>query len=134
MWVDATNGTSDPSPSDVIAYMTRGFSPRQLDAVRQIATPADIPGECPQNFNMFSECFAAVIFYDIPPNNADTAERLVNYTIRADGGLFYVNVQKHTTDFEERILPLQWAIDKVGKIPPPALDLVIYMRRCKFLV
>lgn len=35
-----------------------------------------------------------------------------NYTIRADAGLAYINVEKHTSDSELRILPLQWALDE----------------------
>jgi hypothetical protein len=27
--------------------------------------------------------------------------------------LYYINVEKHTSDFEERVLPLQWAVDQV---------------------
>jgi ATP-binding cassette subfamily A (ABC1) protein 3 len=36
----------------------------------------------------------------------------VNYTIRADTGLSYINVEKHTGDLELRVLPLQWALDE----------------------
>jgi ATP-binding cassette, subfamily A (ABC1), member 3 len=35
----------------------------------------------------------------------------VNYTIQADAGLGYVNVEKHNSDVELRVLPLQWALD-----------------------
>jgi len=44
-------------------------------------------------------------------NSTDTTP--INYTISADGGLSYINVYSHTSDFETRILPLQWAIDQV---------------------
>lgn len=37
----------------------------------------------------------------------------VNYTIFADAGLSYINVEHHTSDFERRIFPLQWAVDQV---------------------
>ncbi|KIK02224.1 hypothetical protein K443DRAFT_6276 [Laccaria amethystina LaAM-08-1] len=62
---------------------------------------------CPQNLNLFSECFAAVAFYDIPANGSAP----VNYTIWADAGLAFV--------FEERILR---AIDQSStgvQVPTP---------------
>ena len=40
----------------------------------------------------------------------------VNYTIQADAGLSYINVQKHTSQYKQRILPLQWAIDEASSI------------------
>ncbi|KAJ3513241.1 hypothetical protein NLJ89_g3058 [Agrocybe chaxingu] len=110
IWADGTNGTSSPSPKDIIDRITSDFTPEQLAAVRQVDTPAEIPFECPQNFNLFSKCFAAISFIDISPNGSRT--RPVNYTILADGGLVFIDVERHTSDFEKRILPLQWAIDK----------------------
>ena len=107
VWVDGTNGTdADPSPQAVMARVTRGFSGAQRAGVVQLARAADVPGACPQNFNLFSECFAAVVF------DADGGGTL-NYTLRADAGLFHIDVTKHTSDYEERLLPLQWAIDSV---------------------
>ena len=90
-----------------MSRVTRDFTPAQLSAVQQLESPDDIVDSCPQNFNLFSECFAAIAFNDIPESGP------INYTIRADGGLFYINVEKHTSDFELRVLPLQWAIDQV---------------------
>lgn len=37
----------------------------------------------------------------------------VNYTIFADAGLSSIDVEHHTSDFERRIFPLQWAVDQV---------------------
>ena len=111
VWVDGTNGTDadvDPSPQAVMARVTRGFSGAQRAGVVQLARAADVPGACPQNFNLFSECFAAVVF-DAGEGGGGT----VNYTLRADAGLFHIDVTKHTSDYEERLLPLQWAIDSV---------------------
>ncbi|KAF9260869.1 P-loop containing nucleoside triphosphate hydrolase protein [Marasmius fiardii PR-910] len=111
IWVDATNQSGSPTPSDIMARVTQKFTPLQKNAVRQVRSPSDIPAICPQNFNLFSECFAGIVFQDIPSvGNADFT-RPVNYTIRADGGLFLIDVN-HNSDFEKRILPLQWAIDK----------------------
>ncbi|EIW87313.1 P-loop containing nucleoside triphosphate hydrolase protein [Coniophora puteana RWD-64-598 SS2] len=110
IWADATSSSSSPSASDIMSYITRDFSPAQLRAVRQVADPSDIPAQCPQNFNLYSECYAALAFNYLPTSPTDT--NAVNYTISADGGLVYVNVYSHTSDFEERILPLQWAVDQ----------------------
>lgn len=112
IWADGTNGSSFPDPADIMSRVTRRFSSRQLHAVRKVASPADIPSACPQNFNLFSECFAAVSFNSIPPmNNTDALP--INYTISADGGLFHIDSPKHNSDYEKRILPLQWALDEV---------------------
>ena len=109
VWVDGTNGTDadvDPSPQAVMARVTREFSGAQRAGVVQLARAADVPGACPQNFNLFSECFAAVVF--------DAAEGgTLNYTLRADAGLFHIDVTKHNSDYEKRLLPLQWAVDSV---------------------
>jgi ATP-binding cassette subfamily A (ABC1) protein 3 len=94
-----------------MARITSNFGQNQLRAIKQVGTPADIPPQCPQNFNGFSECFAAIAFNHLPMNATDTSP--IDYTISADEGLIYVNVYSHTSDFETRILPLQWAIDQV---------------------
>ncbi|KAH9885418.1 P-loop containing nucleoside triphosphate hydrolase protein [Cubamyces lactineus] len=109
IWADGTNGTgTNPSAHDIIAHITRDFSSKQLNNVRQLSSPEDIPEACPQNFNLFSECFAAVAFNSLPGPDGTLP---LNYTLRADGGLFHIDVTKHTSDYEKRILPLQWAID-----------------------
>lgn len=94
-----------------MAHITASFTPRQLKAVKQVDTADDITRACPQNFNFLSECFAAVAFNDIPANTS--AGKPVNYTLRADSGLVFIDVIKHQSDFEKRVLPLQWAIDEV---------------------
>ncbi|KAI0327677.1 P-loop containing nucleoside triphosphate hydrolase protein [Cubamyces sp. BRFM 1775] len=109
IWADGTNGTgTNPSAHDIIAHITRDFSSKQMRNVRQLSSPEDIPEACPQNFNLFSECFAAVAFNSLPGPDGTLP---LNYTLRADGGLFHIDVTKHTSDYEKRILPLQWAID-----------------------
>ncbi|KAH8835982.1 P-loop containing nucleoside triphosphate hydrolase protein [Flagelloscypha sp. PMI_526] len=107
IWADGTTQKTSPSPTDIISRLTAGFSADQLGSIRKLTNPNDIPEQCPQNFNLFSECYAAVAFYDAVPGT-----RSVNYTILADGGLAYVNVEDHTSDYEKRIMPLQWALDK----------------------
>ncbi|KAJ7360966.1 hypothetical protein DFH08DRAFT_1074070 [Mycena albidolilacea] len=108
VWADATDGNSQPSPTDIMARVTRGFSASQLGAVKKASSATQLPFECPQNFNGFSECYAGVVFYDIPTNVASP----INYTILADSGLFHIDVVRHSSDFETRVLPLQWAVDQ----------------------
>ncbi|KLO20603.1 P-loop containing nucleoside triphosphate hydrolase protein [Schizopora paradoxa] len=103
-WADGSNGTFSPSPSDIMSRVTSGFSDKQLRVVHQLDSPDDFANACPQNFNDFSECFAAVSF------NFANSEGL-NYTIFVDIGLSHINVVSHTSDYEKRVLPLQWAID-----------------------
>ncbi|KAG1879528.1 hypothetical protein C8R48DRAFT_589537 [Suillus tomentosus] len=110
VWADGTNGTGTPSAEQVMAHITSNFTSNQLQAVMQVATPADIPTQCPQNFDLTSQCFAGIAFNYLPMNATDP--KPVNYTISADGGLVYINVISHTSDFETRILPLQWALDQ----------------------
>lgn len=111
IWADGTNGTGNPSANAIMEHITSGFSEYQLSAVKQVANPADIPSSCPQNFKLVSECYAAIAFNYLPVSPTDTTP--INYTLRADDGLVYVNVYSHTSDFETRILPLQLAIDEV---------------------
>jgi ATP-binding cassette, subfamily A (ABC1), member 3 len=111
IWADGTDGTGFPSPQDIMNHITADFSPRQLSAIHKVDSPDDIPSRCPQNFNLFSECFAGIAFNSIPSKT--NASIPLNYTIRADGGLFHIDVVRHTSDYEKRILPLQWAIDEV---------------------
>ena len=108
VWVDATEGGGVPSPTELMAHITASFTPKQLNSVRQVASTRDA---CPQNFNLLSECFAGIVFYEIPANSSGLAS--VDYTIRADLGLNHIDVITHDSDFERRILPLQWAIDQV---------------------
>lgn len=111
MWADGANGIGSPSAQEIMAHITQNFTSSQLSAVKRVATPDDIPFSCPQNFNWLSECFAAVAFNYLPASRNDTTP--INYTIRADAGLFHIDVVHHTSAFEKRILPLQWAIDQV---------------------
>jgi len=116
IWADGTNTTSTPTPQEIMAHITSDFSSEQLVAVRQVGHPSEIPAMCPQNFNLFSQCFAAISFVSLPEYGSFLDP--VNYTIFADGGLSFIDVDRHTSDFEKRILPLQWRIDKVMARPP----------------
>ena len=132
MWADSTNGTGFPSAQDIISHITSGFSSKQLGNVKKVASADDIPPTCPENFNGFSECYAAVVFEALPGNSSEvstlssnlTSLSAFNYTIRADSGLYYIDCAKHTSSYEERVLPFQWAIDSAiielttGTAPP----------------
>lgn len=118
-----------------MSRMTQNFSPKQLRAVRTASSTDALPTHCPQNFNGFSECFAAIAFDAITPsatglpvptstavpkggafNGTAAVEPVgtrVSYTILADAGLFHIDAKHHTSDFEKRILPIQWALDEV---------------------
>lgn len=110
VWADETDGASGIAPIDIINRVTSSFSPAQLASVKKIDSADDIPWACPQNFNLYSQCFAAIAFFDTPASGSSS----INYTIYADAGLIYINVEGHASDFEKRILPLQWAIDNVS--------------------
>ncbi|TFK92820.1 P-loop containing nucleoside triphosphate hydrolase protein [Polyporus arcularius HHB13444] len=107
LWSDDTNGTGAISPSDIVSRMIRGFSGKQLASFRKVNTD-DIATLCRENFSGSSACFASVIFHGIPGAGSN---QTLNYTIQADSALGFVNVIDHTSDYERRILPLQWAIE-----------------------
>ena len=109
-WSDDTDGTGSPSSTDIFSRVTKGFSAKQLASVQKVDTD-DISTLCLQNFNGVSECFATVTFDLIPAAGSDST---LNYTIRVDDHLGFVNVKDHTSDYELRVLPLQWAIDSVS--------------------
>ena len=114
VWADYSYGSS-PTPADVMERITANFTSAQRDAVKQV-DPGSIFSECPQNYHGYTPCFAAIAFQNIPFVNASVDSRLnpdVEYTIFADWGLRYINVEKHTSDLEQRVMPLQWEIDKV---------------------
>jgi len=113
IWADATQGIGVPTPDDIMTLVTFGFTASQMRAVKKLDDAEEIPLMCPQNFNGFSECYAAIVFEQVPlPEDLSGFQ----YTIRADIGLYYINVMRHTSDFEKRILPLQWAVDQVSHL------------------
>lgn len=117
-WVDATDQSRGgfSSADDIMAQVTRGFSGEQLNAVHKLSSVGDLAESCPQNFNGKSECWAALSFEAIPPAN-NSQFLPVNYTIHADVGLQHVDNAHHDSDYEIRIMPLQWAVDTVSLLP-----------------
>lgn len=112
MWTDSTNGVGSPTADDIMAVVTRSFSPSQLSSVFKVPTPQDVVISCPTNFLGVSDCFSAVVFNYLPTSPQD--RKPVNYTIRGCTGISYVDVWDNAGDYEKRILPLQWAIDSVS--------------------
>ncbi|TDL17229.1 P-loop containing nucleoside triphosphate hydrolase protein [Rickenella mellea] len=109
VWADGTGGNTTPTANQIIAHMTTGFSSKQLSAVKEVKSPNDIPVLCRQNFNDVSECFGAVYFGTLPTSSNDSTP--LNYTIRIDDGLNRIDVIGHTSGYEKRVFPIQWAID-----------------------
>jgi ATP-binding cassette subfamily A (ABC1) protein 3 len=111
IWADNVGGAGSPSADDIITHITRGFNDKQLTAITKVGRTDDIPAKCPQNFNLFSECYAGLSFEYLPSGPTDTHP--TNYTILGDGGYGYINAIAHTGDYELYVLPLQWAVDQV---------------------
>lgn len=112
IWADATgNASAYINANDLMNTITANFSASQRRAIVQFSSPDDIPSACPQNNNLVSECYAAVVFHTLPLSPQD--RRPINYTLRTDYGLRYIDVEGGKSSYEERVLPLQWAIDKV---------------------
>jgi len=114
-WADGTNGSGNPTPAQIMSHVTSDFTFAQLRSVKQLEKPTDIPLHCPQNFDGVSPCFFGVGFSDSLANDVAPffTQNVVNYTIYADSHISFVDPKHHTSDFEKRILPLQWSIDKV---------------------
>jgi len=120
IWTDTTNSTTFPTPKDIISHLTSNFTPIQLAAVKQVQDRSKLLLACPQNYNGVTPCFAAIEFVNTPSANAsDSVSGPMEYIIRADAGLSRIDVVKHTSDFENIILPLQWAIDSVSPMASP---------------
>ncbi|KAI0323366.1 P-loop containing nucleoside triphosphate hydrolase protein [Cubamyces sp. BRFM 1775] len=107
LWSDNTGGTGSPTPAELMSRVTRGFSEKQHNSVLQV-DPGQIGRICQQNFIGVSDCFASVTF---EATSALASNTSLNYTVSADQHLYFIDVQHHTSDFELRILPLQWAIE-----------------------
>lgn len=92
--------------------VTKDFSSKQLGSVFK-TDYSELATLCCENFAGSSSCFAAVSFEALPAEGSNGGQTL-NYTIRADSGLNYIDVKGHTSYIEKRILPLQWAIESVS--------------------
>ena len=116
--VDNT-GPSDsnsPTPSEIMAEVTKEFSSSQLSLVYQESSTQDLGANCQLDFNIKSPCFAGAIFKSIPPIG-DVSKR-VEYTLVREAEFFdTVDVKTHNTEVEQWTMPLQYAIEKVSLSP-----------------
>lgn len=109
-WVDNTGGNGYISAKDIMGHVTSNFTTKQLASIHQLQDDQVLGDTCKSNFNGGSACFITITFDEIPTENDILP---LNYTIRSDNGAFYVDVTKHRSDLETRIIPMQWAIDQV---------------------
>lgn len=125
-WVDITDKTGSPSADQIMDTVTRSLSSSRRQSVVKVDDLDALDFQCPTNYNGRSSCYAAVIFNGLPRSN-DSASPIY-YIIRGDMGQTYVNVKRHTGDYEKNLLPIQWAIDsaiielKTGVKPPTPLE------------
>ncbi|KAK9368495.1 hypothetical protein V1509DRAFT_646641 [Lipomyces kononenkoae] len=97
------NGTVTPEVRMLMMNVTYGIPPEQ---VIELDDPIELLTICKQNLRGSSNCIGAVQWNRYDPDN-----RIYNYTLRADAGLFRVKVDDHTSDVERYLLPVQWAVD-----------------------
>jgi hypothetical protein len=97
-----------------MSKVVKGFSPTQLAGVKKVANASDIPLACPQSLTEVSSCFAAINFNGSLGTSADFNDiEVISYILSSDGAEATVDVVKHSGDFMDKIMPLQWAIDQV---------------------
>lgn len=93
------NGTVTPEVRELMMKVTYGIPPEQ---VHEIEDEIELLTICKQNLRGASNCIGAVQWNTFDPTN-----RMYNYTMRADAGLFRVKVDDHTSDVERYLLPVQ---------------------------
>lgn len=112
VWVDSTNSSGTPSADTIMQRVMLPFNQKQRNNVKKVASADQVPSTCPENFIGLSQCYAVVIFEGLPTKgDPESSKQPFNYTLRADSGLVYINVVKHTSSMEQRVMPLQWAVD-----------------------
>jgi hypothetical protein len=89
-----------------------GFTAAQLAGVKKVGSASDIPLACPQTLNQVSDCFAAIQFNSVN-ESLHNSVNVTSYTLISDGSRASIDVVDHRGDFEQKILPLQWAMDHV---------------------
>jgi len=107
-----------------MSKVTDGFTSTQLAGVKKVASAYDISLACPQTLNDISSCFAAIDFNSTTNFNSSAdfnssvdftsaIADVTSYTILSDGIRATVDVVHHRGNFEQKLLPLQWALDQV---------------------
>lgn len=77
--------------------------------IRPLENADDVFVVCAQNLQGSSDCMGAIEWNII---DLESDIPVYNYTLRGNSGLTYVNVASGTTDTDNYLLPLQWAVDK----------------------
>ncbi|KAK6598059.1 ABC transporter [Botrytis cinerea] len=111
-----TNGLNGTELNPIIETAVQGIS---LDRWFITDEVDDLYYDCRQSLTGISNCFAAVIFTSINATNVD-------YIIATDSAksLFSTDFAKHESLSNDRLMPLQWAIDSsigsFSKTTPPS--------------
>ena len=92
------------------------FSSRQRAGIHE-ASSSELNKRCVLNFSGGSSCYITVTFDSIPPTSSNGSLGL-EYTIRSDEGIYQVDVFRHTSALETKVIPFQWAIDHVCSDSP----------------
>ncbi|KDR85851.1 hypothetical protein GALMADRAFT_389530 [Galerina marginata CBS 339.88] len=111
VWADNSGGSGYISAKNIMSHVTANFTSKQLAGVMQVQSDQALSDSCLSNFNGASGCFITVSF-DAIPTASPSDIRALNYTIRSDYGSHHVDVAKHTSDLETKVIPMQWAIDQ----------------------
>lgn len=114
VWADNTGGAGFITAANIMDHVTVNFTEKQRANFRKLNSTDDVRDTCILNFSGASSCFAAITFEAIP-TDAVTDARGINYTIHTDTQFFNVDVKRHDNEFDARILPLQWGIDRVSR-------------------
>lgn len=77
------------------------------ESIHELDNANEIFDLCHENLNGFSKCYGAVQW-----NSIDEENKIYNYTIRANSGISYVNVDDGQSATDVYVMPLQWAVDK----------------------
>ncbi|ORX35007.1 hypothetical protein BD324DRAFT_633591 [Kockovaella imperatae] len=123
VWVPPSDSATNETVSTFIDQLMNKVLGGHTGDIVKLDNASNLARECPENFNLLSECFGALVF-----DNVDPDSRTLNYTLRGDFGLVMTNVdQTSKDDVQVRYLPLQWAIDSnfiemtTGTKPPSPL-------------
>ena len=109
VWIDNTTTPANPTPRAIIDRLAVNFNAYQRSAVQELAAADGLRDECQQNWSGTSPCYAAIWF-----NNVQAGSGAIDYTLLVDEGLGdTIDVDGQKSDYQKRVLPIQWAIDKV---------------------
>ncbi|EIW75760.1 hypothetical protein CONPUDRAFT_131199 [Coniophora puteana RWD-64-598 SS2] len=112
VWADNTNSSGSPAAYSLMSRITNGFSDAQQNSVVHLGSSTEFATACTPNLAGYSTCFAGITFDALPGSWDSSDNTIVNYTLSGDSGLGYIDVLGHTSDFEDIIMPLQWAVDQ----------------------